>query len=77
MPDSIKRSSKTVGPNRLPEGDRAKATAAAAAASAALTAAESGCRFLGQDFAEGDTICYRSKVWICSGGSWARTSVNC
>lgn len=79
MPAGKKRSTSTKvsGPNRLSEGDSAKARAAAAAAAAALTAAGSGCRFLGHDFAEGETICYRSKVWICSGGSWAKTAVDC
>ena len=75
------KSKRTAGPNRFPEprGTDPAATLATATAAAAAAAAlqGAGCRFLGQDFVEGDTICYRDEVWICSLGQWTRTGVAC
>lgn len=65
---------RAAGPNRIREGDPAVAAAAFAAAPAATGNA---CRFLGHDFDEGETICYRGKTWICFGGHWSKTEVSC
>jgi hypothetical protein len=71
---SSKRPSRPTGPNRLKDGNPSVAAAAFAAAPAATG---SVCRFLGHDFQEGETICYRGKTWICFGGQWSKTDVAC
>lgn len=71
------------GPNRHPDlpsdPGQAKATIAAATAAAASASAGegSGCRFLGHNFGDGETICYDDKVWICTMGRWVKTDVSC
>lgn len=77
------RGNRLIGPNLFPE-HRSKDAAAAAkkveaamAAAAAVSLQGTSCRFLGHDFAEGETICYRDEVWVCSLGQWARTGVRC
>jgi hypothetical protein len=79
----LKQGKRLTGPNRFPDPNggseaAAQTVAAATAAAAAVVAVQSaGCRFLGHDFAEGETICYRNEVWVCSLGQWARTGVDC
>jgi len=58
---------KTAGPNLYPE-------ARTDAQRAALTVT---CQYLGRVYYEGDTICYRHKAWVCTGGSWAPTGADC
>jgi hypothetical protein len=40
-------------------------------------AAAAACRFLGQDFPEGSTICYQGGVWVCRAGAWSPTDEHC
>jgi hypothetical protein len=54
-------------PNELPNAVTAEHEAALATA----------CRFLGKVFYEGDTICYDSSEWVCSGGDWQKTGRSC
>lgn len=55
------------GPNKYPE-PRTEAQ---------LAALQSPCRYLGREFYEGDTICYRGDEWRCSAGNWIETGEKC
>ena len=57
----------TEGPNKHPG-------ATAAGDSAALG---SSCRYFSQTFAEGETICFQGREWVCSAGAWVATGNAC
>jgi hypothetical protein len=35
------------------------------------------CRFAGEVFHEGDTICFKAQRWVCAAGSWNGTGQGC
>jgi hypothetical protein len=35
------------------------------------------CRFAGEVFNEGDTICYQAQRWVCRAGNWQGTGQPC
>jgi len=53
----------TVGPNRRPGRDE--------------PAAPGVCLFLGKEYQQDETVCWRSRLWRCDGGSWVKTDEAC
>jgi hypothetical protein len=51
------------GPNRHPGRD--------------ASAAPGVCLFMGEEYRQGDAICWRNRKWRCEDGNWVKTDTTC